>query len=155
MSYPYRIICIDDFFMLGHNRQQIPLQYDKVWNPFFKHKLPPKPKTCVEQSNHNLDVLGIQMHPHVKMEAAQGKMIKVIERTKNYIHVRVWNLNSLQKLLGSWNWFLLLNQPTMPIVRICYDLTASKKVFIKPSPKVRYELGMPMALARLLHTHLR
>lgn len=66
-------IYIDDLFILGHKKKQILQNYDKAWNAFSKQKLPPKPKKCVLPSNKGVDVLGVEINPHGKIEAAREK----------------------------------------------------------------------------------
>ena len=145
---------IDDFFIFGTSKRRVCRAYDKVWNAFTRRKLPPKPKKCVRPAKMPVTVLGMEIHPNGRIEPDPDKMNKVLDVTSGLIKERVWNVAKLQHVLGSWNWFLLLARPVMSVLRVCYDLSSSEKLAVKPNSEAKHELRMLMALAPLIHANI-
>lgn len=64
-------------------------------------------------------------------------MKKLLEETDLLINGRVWNTATLQRVLESWNWALLLSQAVMSISEECHELASNERLSLslKLSPK--------------------
>lgn len=145
---------IDDIFILGWDKNKVRRTYDRVYSCLARHGLPPKPKKCQEPTTDPVEVLGLELRSNGCIEVQASKMKKLIGFTRALLRQHVWSVHTLQRLLGSWNWFLLLNRPIMSVIQKCYDLSCSKKRAIVAHNHAKNELRSLLSLVPLLHANL-
>ena len=108
---------IDDIFVLGWDRRRVRRLYDRIMSALRRHDLSPKERTCQPPTSDPVTALGLEIHSSGQVEADAEKLSHLMGVTRNLLQEHVWSVHVVQRVLGSWNWFLLLNRPVMSLLK--------------------------------------
>ena len=145
---------IDDFFVLGSDKSLLEEWLSSVMKKFAECGFPTKATKTVMPTRDPVTVLGITFRKNGLLSPNWKKLQLVVWNTHLFLKKKTWTKKALQCLLGSWNWFLLIQRPIMANITRLYELREKEGV-ITPSFKARAELAKLCVLAPLIAFEIR
>lgn len=102
---------IDDFFSIGRNQESIRADLTRVLTECKRAGLPAKPTKVTFPGQKEERILGLIFTANGEIRPEIAKIRQTIASTRKLIQGRVWNLKTIQSILGSWAWIFLLRRP--------------------------------------------
>ncbi|CAN8063815.1 unnamed protein product [Agarophyton chilense] len=146
---------VDDYFSLGTCWEKSVQILKVVVEESRKSNLPSKPqKISWPGESEFTEVLGIEVYLNGLLMPDAEKLRKLIGLTKAVIGRRRWNVKMLQRLLGKWAWFLLLQRPLFSVLSAVYKLSRAEHESVVASKTAKQELSLLVALSPLIRVDL-
>lgn len=145
---------IDNIFKLGTDKREINKVYNGIYSPCESRKLPPKSSKCLRPCRGSLEVLEVEFTSSGVIAPSKEKMNKLLEATHASLNERFWHVRTLQAIIGSWKWFMLLARPAFSIFQRIYDLTSSEKKVLFATAEAKQKLRMIGALLPLCFANI-
>lgn len=64
----------------------------------------------------------LEFNKEGSLEQNREKLVKLLSETAKALKNFLWNVIKIEKLMGCWNWFMLLVEQTMSVLEKSYKL---------------------------------
>lgn len=116
--------------------------FDQTWPFFVRHLLPSKPSRCRRPIRSSIKVLGVEFAPIGLVDSAPEKMQNLISIMWQFIGEKFRHVITLQAIVGSWNWFMILSCLAYSILQRTYEWRSGGLNVVKDTVEAKYGLRM-------------
>lgn len=127
---------------------------DCVRRTFEQARLPPDHRRTSGLRRKGVIILRIELDKKESLDLTRENVAKLLIKATTALENCLWNVSKIQKLLKSWNWFVVRVTPAMFVLERYRELAGSYKEYEKAPWGARIELQLLVALSPLMHSNI-